>query len=226
MSAMIYNPNNVATEASLYTTKLEREGGLEFCLDQEGHGRLLGEAIFSRAKESKGVDVEGEKDYIRDKIPVRDNQELFEDKEVWEWLYKLGGDLMINALATNFKIGDEVNQDVTLNGRHQPNQREANCLSQWKLSVSSENDVVKERPLLLTSSEFGKKPCGNGVVVVLDDVLEASLQPLTYEEAKSGDAETIATGTINIGDTAASRLTWVMSIINMDPAAEDEDHQH
>ncbi|KAH6619167.1 hypothetical protein B0J18DRAFT_411496 [Chaetomium sp. MPI-SDFR-AT-0129] len=129
MSAMIYNPNNVATEASLYTTKLEREGGLEFWkqarrisrryltylthqslgLDQEGHGRLLGEAIFSRAKESKGVDVEGEKDYIRDKIPVRDNQELFEDKEVWEWLYKLGGDLMINALATNFKIGDEVN---------------------------------------------------------------------------------------------------------------------
>lgn len=31
MSAMIYNPNNVATEASPYTTEVERQVGQELC---------------------------------------------------------------------------------------------------------------------------------------------------------------------------------------------------
>ncbi|GAW26287.1 putative L-tyrosine decarboxylase [Rosellinia necatrix] len=155
-------------------------------LDREGYGRLLGEAIFSCAKlychwatmtprpkdehkvpadalivvplirlpsERTGGDVEAQKDYIRKEILGRDNKALFEDKKAWKLLCELGGDLMINAFATNFKIGDEVNQDVG----------EANYLNQWifsKLSVSSEKDVVKERPLFLTSSEFGEEPYG------------------------------------------------------------------
>ncbi|KAI0437068.1 pyridoxal-dependent decarboxylase domain protein [Xylaria telfairii] len=100
-----------------------------------------------------GGDVEAEKDYIRKEILGHDNKTLFEDKKAWKLLCDLGGDLMINAFATNFKIGDEVNQDVG----------EANYLNQWiftQLSVSSENDVVKERPLFLTSSEFGEESYG------------------------------------------------------------------
>ncbi|KAH6843410.1 pyridoxal-dependent decarboxylase domain protein [Chaetomium sp. MPI-CAGE-AT-0009] len=149
-------------------------------LDQEGYGRLLGEAIFSCAKlychwatmtsttpndalivaplirlpaERTGGDVEAQKKYIREKILGCDNQTLFEDKEAWELMCELGGDLMINAFATNFKIDNEMNRDVG----------EANYLNQWifsQLSVSSEEDVVEDRPLFLTSSEFGQKPYG------------------------------------------------------------------
>ncbi|KXH51499.1 hypothetical protein CNYM01_07651 [Colletotrichum nymphaeae SA-01] len=153
-------------------------------LDQEGYGRLLGEAIFSCTKLychwvtmtpkpqdrpadslivvplirlpseiTPGIGVEVQKDYIRKNILGRDNKTLFEDKKAWDLLCELGGDLMINAFATNFTIDNEVNQDVG----------EANYLNQWifsKLSVSSEKDVVKERPLFLTSSEFGEKAYG------------------------------------------------------------------
>ncbi|UQC81238.1 uncharacterized protein CLUP02_06724 [Colletotrichum lupini] len=176
-------------------------------LDQEGYGRLLGEAIFSCTKvgstlnslllgillwanvsflqqlychwvtmtpkpqdrpadslivvplirlpseRTPGIGVEVQKDYIRKNILGRDNKTLFEDKKAWDLLCELGGDLMINAFATNFTIDNEVNQDVG----------EANYLNQWifsKLSVSSEKDVVKERPLFLTSSEFGEKAYG------------------------------------------------------------------
>lgn len=161
-------------------------------LDQEGYGRLLGEAIFSctklychwatmtpnlNPKEDTnkiklqpdslivvplirlpsetigGGNVEAEKELIRTKILGCDNKTLFEDKESWALLCKLGGDLMINAFACNFKIDGKVNQDVG----------EANYLNQWifsKLSVSSLNDDIKERPLFLTSSVFGEKPYG------------------------------------------------------------------
>ncbi|RMJ20189.1 hypothetical protein CDV36_000032 [Fusarium kuroshium] len=157
-------------------------------LDQQGYGRLLGEAIFSCTKlychwatmtprpkdkpehkvpadalivaplirlpsERTGGNVEAQKDYIRKEILHRDNKELFEDEKAWKLLCELGGDLMINAFATNFKIGNEVNQDVG----------EANYLNQWifsQLSVSSEKDVIKDRPLFLTSSEFGEKEYG------------------------------------------------------------------
>ncbi|KAK8121519.1 Pyridoxal-dependent decarboxylase conserved domain [Apiospora kogelbergensis] len=157
-------------------------------LHQEGYGRLLGEAIFSCTKlychwatmtprpqdgrshkvpadalivvplirlpsEIGGEEVEAQKDYIRNNILGRDNRELVEDEQAWDLLCQLGGDLMINAFATNFKIGDKVNQDVG----------EANYLNQWifsRLSVSSETDVVSERPLFLTSSEFGEKTYG------------------------------------------------------------------
>ncbi|KAK4224626.1 pyridoxal phosphate-dependent transferase [Podospora fimiseda] len=168
-------------------------------LDEEGYGRLLGEAIFSCAKlychwatmtprpehppekdrrkgkrpdagvdkdalivvplirlpseQEEGEDVEAQKDYIRKEIIGRDNMALYEDEKAWDLMCKLGGDLMINAFATNFKIDGKVNQDVG----------EANYLNQWifsKLSISSKKDVIKERPLFLTSSEFSEEAYG------------------------------------------------------------------
>lgn len=64
------------------------------------------------SERTTGGDVEAQKDYIRKEIHGRDNKTLFEDEKSWNLLCELGGDLMINAFATNFKIGDEVNQDV------------------------------------------------------------------------------------------------------------------
>lgn len=89
--------------------------------------------------EIAGTSVKDQKNYIRNSILGRDNRTLFEDPVAWNLLCTLGGDLMINAFATNFKIDGEVNQDVvsqllpqpkqkitlprcmhTLNNRHQP----------------------------------------------------------------------------------------------------------
>lgn len=149
-------------------------------LDKEGYGRLLGEAIFSCAKlychwatmappeaddslivvplirlpsERDGGDVAAEKKRIRDEIIGRENQTIVENENSWKLMCELGGDLMINAFACNFKVDGEVNQDVG----------EANYLNQWifaKLSVSSMTDVVEERPLYLTSSVFNEKAYG------------------------------------------------------------------
>ncbi|KAM3468988.1 hypothetical protein MY5147_007421 [Beauveria neobassiana] len=182
----VYGVEGSKPGASAVATWLAHES---LGLNQDGYGRLLGEAIFSctklychwatmtpRPKDKlehtvpadslivvplislpseriSGGDVEAQKDYIRKEILGRDNKTLYEDKKAWKLLCELGGDLMINAFATNFKIGDEVNQDVG----------EANYLNQWifsKLSVLSVKDVVKERPLFLTGSEFGEEPYG------------------------------------------------------------------
>lgn len=63
------------------------------------------------SEKNKG-DVDAEKKRIREKILARDNQALFEDKDTWNFLCELGGDLMINAFACNFKLNGKVNQDV------------------------------------------------------------------------------------------------------------------
>ncbi|KAK4668537.1 uncharacterized protein QC764_708110 [Podospora pseudoanserina] len=97
--------------------------------------------------------IEAQKELIRNKILNRTNEELFEDKKTWKLLCELAGDLMINAFACNFKIGDDINQDVG----------EANYLNQWifsQLSVSSDKDVAAARPLFLTSSVFGEEAYG------------------------------------------------------------------
>ncbi|KAM3426292.1 hypothetical protein NHJ13734_009542 [Beauveria thailandica] len=182
----VYGVEGSKPGASAVATWLAHES---LGLDKDGYGRLLGEAIFSCTKlychwttmtprpkdelehtvpadslivvplirlpseRTPGGDVEAQKNYIRKEILGRDNKTLYEDKTAWKLLCELGGDLMINAFATNFKIGDKVNQDVG----------EANYLNQWifsKLSVLSEKDVVKDRPLFLTSSEFGEEPYG------------------------------------------------------------------
>ncbi|KAL8393901.1 hypothetical protein RB595_003599 [Gaeumannomyces hyphopodioides] len=149
-------------------------------LDKEGYGRLLGEAVFSCARlychwatmsppeaddslivvplirlpsERNGGDVAAEKQRIRDEIIGRENKEIVDNSNSWKLMCELGGDLMINAFACNFKVNGIVNQDVG----------EANYLNQWifsKLSVASKKDVVEERPLFLTSSVFGEDAYG------------------------------------------------------------------
>lgn len=57
-------------------------------------------------------DVESEKERIREKILSVSNEDLLDDSESMEFLSTLGGDLMINAFACNFKVNGKVNDDV------------------------------------------------------------------------------------------------------------------
>ncbi|SCO54233.1 uncharacterized protein FFMR_11706 [Fusarium fujikuroi] len=152
-------------------------------LEVDGYGRLLGEAIFTCTKlychwatltkpeddlivvplirlpiERNGgsaEDVAKEKERIREKILGVSNEDLFKDEETWELLETLGGDLMINAFACNFRINGKANTDIG----------EANYLNQrifQRLSYTIEDDKtpISDRPLFLTSSSFGEKPYG------------------------------------------------------------------
>jgi hypothetical protein len=103
-------------------------------LRNRGYGRLLGEAVFTCTKlychwvtmtqpddnlivvplirfpsERLEGDVEAEKKRIRKNILGVSNKELFEDEETWAFLAELGGDLMINAFACNFKVDGKPN---------------------------------------------------------------------------------------------------------------------
>lgn len=115
-------------------------------LHKRGLGRLLGEAIFTSTKlychwatmtepddknlivvplirlpsEKMGLGskaVEEERQRIRDKILKVNNIELYQDKETWDLLETLGGDLMINAFACNFKIDGKPNHDLVRSTR-------------------------------------------------------------------------------------------------------------
>ncbi|EXM19045.1 hypothetical protein FOTG_12836 [Fusarium oxysporum f. sp. vasinfectum 25433] len=152
-------------------------------LEVDGYGRLLGEAIFTCTKlychwatltkpeddlivvplirlpiERNGgsaEDVAKEKERIRTKILGVSNEDLFKDEETWELLETLGGDLMINAFACNFRINGKPNTDIG----------EANYLNQRifkRLSYTIEDDVtpISDRPLFLTSSSFSEKAYG------------------------------------------------------------------
>lgn len=57
-------------------------------------------------------DIEKEKKRIREKILSVSNEDLVNDPENMEFLSTLGGDLMINAFACNFKVNGKVNDDV------------------------------------------------------------------------------------------------------------------
>ncbi|KAG5762728.1 hypothetical protein H9Q72_009164 [Fusarium xylarioides] len=152
-------------------------------LEVDGYGRLLGEAIFTCTKlychwatltkpeddlivvplirlpiERNGgsaEDVAKEKERIREKILGVSNEDLFKDEETWELLETLGGDLMINAFACNFRINGKPNTDIG----------EANYLNQrifQRLSYTKEDDKtpISDRPLFLTSSSFGENAYG------------------------------------------------------------------
>lgn len=57
-------------------------------------------------------DIENEKQRIREKILSVTNEQLFDDPDSMDFLSELGGDLMINAFACNFKVNGKVNDDV------------------------------------------------------------------------------------------------------------------
>lgn len=57
-------------------------------------------------------EIEGEKQFIRERILGVTNEELMKDEEAIKLLKELGGDLMINAFACNFRIDGKANIDV------------------------------------------------------------------------------------------------------------------
>ncbi|KAF8892114.1 pyridoxal phosphate-dependent transferase [Infundibulicybe gibba] len=151
-------------------------------LTPAGYGTLLGEATFSCTKlychwatmstknsdlvvvpfnmlpaeaQGKGSQVvEEQKEFIRKRILGSiSNTDLYNDKEAWELVEELAGDLMINAFACNFRIGGKINDDVD----------EANFLNSrifTKLAIQSTGDNVQERPLILTSTTLKQKEYG------------------------------------------------------------------
>ncbi|KAI1171294.1 pyridoxal phosphate-dependent transferase [Nemania sp. FL0916] len=147
-----------------------------------GYGRLLGEALFTCTKlycywavmtmndpdlivvplirlpaerENRSpTEIESQRQFIRDRILGVSNEALMEDEEAVKLLKTLGGDLMINAFACNFKINGVPNIDVG----------EANYLNTRifkRLSVTSMEDNVGEKPLFLTESTFEQDTYGD-----------------------------------------------------------------
>ncbi|KAE8356184.1 pyridoxal phosphate-dependent transferase [Aspergillus coremiiformis] len=150
-------------------------------LESKGYGRLLGEAVFTckklycywttmtmddpelivvpfqmlpqERKEDK-VGTRKAKEFIRDRILSVSNEELLEDHVAMRFLKCIGSDLMINAFACNFRIDGKPNTDVG----------EANYLNNRifkRLSVTTLQDDVKDKPLFLTQSTFKQKAYGD-----------------------------------------------------------------
>ena len=69
-----------------------------------------------REAESTPEIVEQQKQFIRDRILGVTNEELIKDQDAMDLLRILGGDLMINAFACNFKIDGIPNTDVVSAG--------------------------------------------------------------------------------------------------------------
>jgi hypothetical protein len=97
---------------------------------------------------------EDAKEFIRTRILKTSNKDLFNDQHAMTLIQAMGSDLAINVFAVNFRLPNgQVNEDVI----------EANNLNKRifeKLSVSSVNDRVYDRPLILTSTQFSDKAYG------------------------------------------------------------------
>jgi len=143
-------------------------------LNQDGYGALLGEGVFGCVKmyshlstmstpdtdfrvttlnmlpaEASGGNVEAQKDFIRKRIVNVPNDELVRDEEAMKLVKEMGSDLSINAFAVNFRVNGKVNQDVV----------EANNLNMrifQRLSITSFNDDMNTRPLILTSTQLAQ----------------------------------------------------------------------
>ncbi|KAF8473804.1 pyridoxal phosphate-dependent transferase [Kalaharituber pfeilii] len=142
-------------------------------LNYTGYGTLLGEATFSCTKlYCHWATMTSEADKIivvpfnmlpTESVPNPNSEEIETQKGICNsilgsenadfdpnallQLSQIGSDLMINALAVNFKIGGKVNRDVV----------EANYFNHrifTRLSVSKPTDVVGAKPLFITSSSW------------------------------------------------------------------------
>ncbi|KAJ1311931.1 hypothetical protein OPQ81_010391 [Rhizoctonia solani] len=151
-------------------------------LHKHGYGSLLGESLFSCTKiythwatmdmddrnlivvplkaipaerQKLGSDaIRKQREYIRDKIVNRPNDELMNDAEAMELLHQMVSDLSINAFACNFRLPNgEANQDVV----------EANYLNTRiyeRLSVTKVEDNIYDKPLFIQSSQMNQKVYG------------------------------------------------------------------
>src|ERR1044072_2157423 len=94
--------------------------------------------------EPNPVEVEKQKQDIRDHIVEKSNIEIIENDVAMELVKKLGSDLMINTFACNFKVDGKLNEDVI----------EANYLNQRlfeKFSLTTAKETNVDKPLILTS---------------------------------------------------------------------------
>ncbi|KAF8708462.1 Pyridoxal-dependent decarboxylase conserved domain, partial [Rhizoctonia solani] len=151
-------------------------------LHKHGYGSLLGESLFSCTKiythwatmdmddsslivvplkaipaerQQLGQDaIRKQREYIRDTIVNRPNEELVQDAKAMSLLHEMVSDLSINAFACNFRLPNgEVNSDVV----------EANYLNTRiyeRLSVTKVEDNIYDKPLFIQSSQMDQKTYG------------------------------------------------------------------
>ncbi|KAH8426863.1 uncharacterized protein LDX57_004590 [Aspergillus melleus] len=115
---------------------------------------LPAETENNREKPWTSDDVLGQRRYIQENILRKSNKEVSENATASDLLKKIGSDLMINAFACNFKIHGVANKDVN----------EANYLNSRifkRLSITSLNDQVEEKPMFLTESRFTESAYGD-----------------------------------------------------------------
>ncbi|EGX53563.1 hypothetical protein AOL_s00006g429 [Orbilia oligospora ATCC 24927] len=154
-------------------------------LNKNGYGTLLGEGVFTCAKlhanwatlstdednfivtpfnrlpaEVDGKspeEIEKQKEFIRKHIIKVDNKTLAKDKAALELLKLIGGDLMANAMACNFKytVGDKKVPNTSIVEANIMNTRIFN-----RVSVTRPGEEVKKRELFLTSSQFSQENYG------------------------------------------------------------------
>ncbi|KAF9265153.1 PLP-dependent transferase [Marasmius fiardii PR-910] len=101
-------------------------------------------------------EVYNERVRIREKILLQPNAELEEDTETLAFMRTLGSDLMINAFACNFHIGDKLNTDVV----------EAGFLNQRlykRLSITSMEDVLNDKPIVIMATDFSQEMYGGAL---------------------------------------------------------------
>ncbi|KEP50082.1 pyridoxal-dependent decarboxylase domain protein [Rhizoctonia solani 123E] len=161
-------------------------------LHKHGYGSLLGESLFSCTKiythwatmdmddnklivvPLKAIPAERQKlgaeairkqrEYIRDNIVNRTNDELMNDAKAMDLLHQMVSDLSINAFACNFRLANgEANEDVV----------EANYLNTRiyeRLSVTKVEDNIYDKPLFIQSSQMNQQVYG-----VCADLLKSRL---------------------------------------------------
>ncbi|KEP50083.1 pyridoxal-dependent decarboxylase domain protein [Rhizoctonia solani 123E] len=161
-------------------------------LHKHGYGSLLGESLFSCTKiythwatmdmddnklivvPLKAIPAERQKlgaeairkqrEYIRDNIVNRTNDELMNDAKAMDLLHQMVSDLSINAFACNFRLANgEANSDVV----------EANYLNTRiyeRLSVTKVEDNIYDKPLFIQSSQMNQQVYG-----VCADLLKSRL---------------------------------------------------
>ncbi|KAK6531098.1 hypothetical protein TWF281_007923 [Arthrobotrys megalospora] len=154
-------------------------------LNKNGYGTLLGEGVYTCARlyanwatlstdeddfivtpfnrlpaeiEGKSPEeIEEQKELIREHIVKLDNEALANDPIGRELIKELGSDLMINALACNFKYtdGDKKIPNTSIVEANIMNTRIFN-----RVSVARYGEDIGKRELFLTSSQFAQKDYG------------------------------------------------------------------
>ena len=107
--------------------------------------------------------VQLEKQFIREKIIQRSNQEIVRDPdpEVFAEIRALGSDLNINAFACNFRMQDPHKPGVWLTN---DDVEEANYLNKCifdRLSVTNVHDNPLDIPVYITSTTFSHQDYGD-----------------------------------------------------------------